>query len=316
MRTPLKNSASIMKMLIFGSIVLAAASRGSNGTQNNSPTGWVRFLSHQSASSDEKEMEGTFTCGQAAADRDAARSLAKFGNSAIPEIEKELDAMEDRGPRLGDGSPWLELSYARIKGPIAFARLHRMEGDPKAGINRENMDSSIALSLGLTSYVSDSRLLLHNFDCFRGPEPRDALDRLILGWEKNDRQWLEASLGPHAKEALATLLGKSSWYEMRADILQGRLGTNLAIGYRFEILGRWSEPPIVLDERLEGDKPTSDSLTPEIETVFKDRSGNDCAKQSVKFIGQQPDAGQKTFLVDNADVGDLLRAMSSCMARK
>jgi hypothetical protein len=136
----------VFKTLTLFSVAVVFIIRGGAEAREDSPGQLIGFLSHRSATPEEIEHLAIFSCGQAVADRDAARSLVKFGNSAIPELEKELDTIEKRGTRLGDGSPWLELSYARIRGPVAFARLHRMEGDPKNGINRENMDSSIALA--------------------------------------------------------------------------------------------------------------------------------------------------------------------------
>ncbi|MGE5193314.1 MAG: hypothetical protein ACM3U2_12535, partial [Deltaproteobacteria bacterium] len=61
----------------------------------------------------ENDLMGVFTCGQVTADLEAATSLAKLGNSAIPEIERALEAIEKPGNRWKYGSRWLARAYAK-----------------------------------------------------------------------------------------------------------------------------------------------------------------------------------------------------------
>ncbi len=287
--------------------------------QERSAADLIRFLTFRSDRPHKgNALMGLFTCGQTTADLEAATSLAKLGNSAIPEIERALEAIEKPGNRWKYGSQWLARAYAKIKGPAAYPRLRRMEGDPKLGLDRDNFDTAIALSFGLTSYVSDSLPRIRSFSCARGPEPRDPLNQLILGWETNDRRWLQASLGPSARAALNSLLAGRTWGEMRADLWRDKSGSGVAVGYRFEVPGRWSEPDHTLEEET-GDvaAPIMEGPHFDLDTQFTNRSGGDCGRHSVKFIetpaGVGP--GHLMYLVDNSDIGDLLSLISACAAQ-
>ena len=162
----------------------------------------------------------------------------------------------------------------------------------------------IALSLGLTSYVSNSRPLVRHFSCTRGPEPRDALDQLILALERNDRSLLEANLGPNALNA---------WVSMPSELRKG-VGANSAMGYRFEMTGRWAEPAEIIDDEKDyGDISLPEN--PHLESRFKNSSGIDCARHMVEFIQTQAGgSGPAMYLVDNSDLGDLLGSIASCAA--
>jgi hypothetical protein len=284
--------------------------------QGRSAADLIRSLTDQSDRPDlENERMGLFSCGQVTADLEAAKSLVRLGDSAIPEIEKELDAIEERGYQLGDGSMWLQLAYARIKGPDAFPRLRRMGGGPKLGFHWHNADSAIALSLSLTSYVSDSRSLAKSARCSPGPKPRNALDQLVLAWERDDRIGLEASLGPRAGAALKSLLAGRAWADMRAGLWSGGPGDGLAVGYRFEPPGWWSRPEETLGE--EGEYVAlANPENPDFETQFVNASGGDCGKRRVKFLKIPMGLGPRDLLyvVDNSDLGDLLRLIGSCAA--
>ena len=261
---------------------------------------------------------GLFGCGQVTADVEAATALARLGDSAIPEIEKALNAMENRGGPRGYGSMWVQLAYARIKGPSAYPRLRRLEDDSKEAFERDNLDSAIALSLALTSYVSNSRLPIRNISCTRGPEPRDAVDQLILGWERNDRSWLERSLGPRARTALKALLQGKTWAAMRSELWSAKPDDRVAVGYRFNIPGHWSEPAHTLEQQPASRDNTRISLKDEfnIDTVLTDSSGTDCGTRPVALLKSRTSAvGREKYLIDNSNLGDLLRLISSCAAR-
>lgn len=312
-RILLDRSCALGGAVLLGLISLTLANTSS--AQERSAAGLVRFLIHQS-DQQQKDTLGIFNCGQAVADQTAARSLVKLGDSALPEIEKELEKIQQRGRKVGDGSPWLQLAYARIRGPAGFSRLRRMEVDSNVGVHRSNVDGALALSLFLTSYVSDSRPLLRNIRCTRGPEPRDALDQFILAWEKDDRQWLEASLAPRAKIALNSLLAGKTWADLRSELWPTNLSANAAVGYRFAIAGRWSEPVETLDDPQDN----RDLILPEnpdLDTLFKSRSGTDCGKLLVKFIKTEVGVGPGylMYLVDNSDLRNLLQVIGSCAAK-
>ncbi len=262
------------------------------------------------------ESMGLFSCGQSSAARAVAMSLARLGDSAVPAIERELDSSQSLPHEFRDRSIWLQLAYARIRGRAAYPRLRRLEGDPSLGPDRHNLDSPIALALNLTSYVSDSRPLAKIIRCNRGPEPRDPLDRLILAWQKGDRPWLESSLGPIGKTALYALLAGNTWESMRAELWHGTPADGVAIGYRFETPGEWSEPEETLEEGgSSGGNATVNLETPfELETLFTDRSGAECGRKRIRFLRTGGGTSPDRYAVDAADLRELLVLIASCAA--
>jgi hypothetical protein len=133
-----------------------------------------------------------------------------------------------------------------------------MIGNPKLASWTMALDSSMAVSFGLTSYVSGIGMPVRIVTCSRPSEPRRALNQLILGWERNDRPWFEASLGPHARASFQLLLQGKTWARMREELWRGKSDDNVAVGYRFKDAGRWSDPEEPLDEkRLQEDFPTN-----------------------------------------------------------
>jgi hypothetical protein len=199
----------------------------------------INDLTYQSGGQPEKEAVRRVGCGRIKEDRATARSLADIGASAVPAIEEAMDSVERQGDdsRFSFNSGWLVLAYARIRGSAALPLIRRMIGNPKLDFLQVALDQSAALSLDLTSYVSSVREPLPTLHCSRSGEPRDALDQLILGWERNDRGWLEASLGPAARAALKSLLMGRTWSMMRAALWRGK-SDGVAVGYRFDTAGR------------------------------------------------------------------------------
>jgi hypothetical protein len=319
--------------------------------QTQSPSELIRYLTFQSDRPEKLQVEmGLDPCSDFG-DRKAAVALAQIGLAALSDIEKELDAIEQPGYE-GLGSGWLELAYARIKGPAAYERLRKMERDPKIGsdrlfgddLRRRTLDGAIALSLGITSFVSapkgtvenerqcisDSGVssLSHgpcpsgaraepiaNFNCHRGMDPRDALNRLIRTFERNDDFTFQVGLGPDAKVAFNSLLTGKTWSQLRTAILKSDSPGDFAVGYRFEGSGRWSEPDETLDEHRDN-SPNAES--PAIETHFQTRSGADCGTYQVQFL-LAPADGRTHFwtpyLVNNSDLAGLLQNIASCAVR-
>ena len=215
-----------------------------------SPRKLVEFLTHQAP--DRNREAAVFDCASIKTDRAPAKALAQSGRLAIAALDQALDSIESTGMRSVNSynAGWLLEAYARIEGPDAYLRLRRMDKDPSLVFIRLDLDSALALSLGLTSYVSSSNLLAEIVDCTRPQEPRHTVNQFILAWERNDRDWLEASLGPNAKVALNSLLKQTTLAAMRADFWGRESRLDDAVGYRFEAAGRWSEPQETLaDER-------------------------------------------------------------------
>jgi len=158
-----------------------------------------------------------------------------------------------------------------------------MASNPNLAFIRLRLDGAIALSLSLTSYVSGSQVPSRIFRCSRRGEPRDALDQLILAWERDDCRWLQGSLGPRASAALDSLLRGRTWADLRADLWHGAPGGDVAVGYRFDASDWWSRPEDTLGKEREY-VALAHPESPDFETRFRDASGGDCGKHRVKFL--------------------------------
>lgn len=284
---------------------------GHCSAQNQSASDLVRHFAIQFASPASSASSAVFSCTQEIAkyveDRGVADALVKLGPSAMPDIGAALDSIVARGreSEFAFKAEWLLNAYARIEGSAAYGPLLRMSNNPTLGFLQVSLDRSIAISLGLTSYVTNSEELVERGDCRGVADPGDMLDQLVLAWERNDRSWIERSLGPGAQAALGSLTQGRIWRSVRAELWPSRSDRRIAVGYRFASSGWWSPPyePITVDER----KP----VNPEIDTIFTDHSGRDCGRYRVSFI-KTNQAVEPAYLVNNSDLEGLLRLISSC----
>ena len=339
--------------MIALALSLLSVSSAPGRTEPKSPSDLIKYLTYQS---DRPHMHGTgpaSTCSSDSAkyrdDRAITKLLVGWGSLAVPAIEDALDSFEARGEesKVASKLDWLLLAYARIKGPAAFPRLRRMYNrrlSVYAADSYENdLDRSVALALGLTSYVSARvgrqalrqcaldtarslsrtpcvapwrQIPLLAINCNRVDEPRDALDRLILAWEQDDRVSVEASLGARAKIALDQLLEGRAWTTVRSNLLPVKAGRRVALGYQFVLTGRWAEPDGTLEEDSGSGTFEAALVNPEIETLFTNSSGVACGKVRLSFsetpITRLPRLVK--YLVDNPDLADLLQVISSCAA--
>jgi hypothetical protein len=286
-------------------------------SSGQSPRQLIEFLTHESP--DRAGGATTFDCASVSADRAAARALAESGRTAIPALEEAIGAIESKamGSVNFHSAGWLLDAYARVEGADAYPRLRRMDRNPALIFIRLDLDNALALSLRLTSYVSSSNLLAVVVDCTRPGEPRHTLNQFLLAWERNDRDWLEASLGPNARSALESLLDQKTWAAMRAEFWkrESRLGD--AVGYRFEGGGRWSEPQETLTDPSEPTGEPQDASSPELEARFTDSSGKECGRHRLKFV-RPPVGGPQAslpYLIDNPDLTEILRTTASCAVR-
>ena len=275
----------------------------------------------------------------------ATKSLVELGGAAMPDLEDELDSIERGGEvsALFSNDAWLLFAYARIYGPAAFPRLHRLARlarGPDLADLRGGLDSSIAASLGLTSYVSGVREPMDGFHSVLdfslaaslglssdgstlgpmpvvrcGPqEPRDALDEVILAWERNDRRWLEKNLGPRAKAVLNSMLKGKAWADLRTELWPGTSDRDdVALGYRLKIPGLWAEPAMAQPIAQSWGKSDfrGDPTDPAISTQFTNSVGKDCGERVVEF---SQDGGPRKYLVDDPNIGYLLRLIGACAA--
>jgi hypothetical protein len=312
---------------VFLSLLLM--SNGIGQTRVSSPADLIQFLTYQSGRPRSALPDTLREAGKDNVDYwtnfSAAKSLADLGASAIPEIERALRHLENSGERsrFARNAGWLLLAYARIKGPDAFPRLSELIGARTLAFLRPSVDRSLALSLGLTSYVSgfSERYFVAGvraFRSFRNPEPRDALDQFIRAWERDDRSLLEGTLGPNATTALESLLRGRSWADLRNELWRAKVDDGVAVGYRFETSEPWSEPEVTLEGIFD---PYRERLRypvdPEPSTRFTSASGSDCGNERVKFR-QTPRSGRfepVMYLINNTDLGELLRLIGSCAAQ-
>jgi hypothetical protein len=293
-----------MKRFAMLAFLMAGVAAG----QERSAADLIKFLGTPRPPEDEDFL---ITCGQSDArleanrkDREAAGALVRLGPAAVHDLEKMMDS-------FGPSNAWLLLhAYASIRGTEAFPRLRTMLGRPE-GL-QTIVEDSTALSLSLTGYVSSWGILATRKWC-RDPTPRDAMNQFVHAWEENEQTWLQRSLGPVAKGALAALQRRRSWDEMRADLWPSKLWRDLAVGYRFGVTGPLSGPEETLDETSSGELRSGDlPLNPAFDTEFKTASGADCGRHRVQFIG----GPHSEYRIDNSDLGDLLRLIAACAAAR
>ncbi len=226
-------------------------SGGTAQTQAQTASDLIKYLTYQTNRPPTRDMDVAVSCGVFARmdseDRAAAQSLVKLGAAALPDLNAAFDSIKKSGSasKFGYNAAWLLFAYAKIEGPTAFRRLRKMRGDPNFGFLDASLDTAAALSLDITSYVSDWRQSIPDIEC-SGPSPRKSLDRLILTWERND----------HVKRN-----GK------------------IAVGYAFNPRSPWAQPP-----EMQEDYHHTRIEDIELDTVFKDGSGKDCGWQRVRFL--------------------------------
>jgi len=262
------------------------------------------------------------SCGISAKDerdRALATQLTREGPPAIVQLEQVFDSLQARGT----GSPyferpdWFFLAYATMLGPASGERLRAMIADPRLVNLQVDLDRALAVSFGVTSYISSARKWGPG-DLCRRPEPRDALDELITAIEQGDFSRLQRALGPAAIAALRQTQGERSWEDFRRAVWRIPPSGQSAVGYLFDIRGRWSEPEQVLEgpsryHRDYGDAPV---LADDFELVanFRANNGNDCGTHVVDFHAVH-DGLRFHYQVNNEDLDALIRLIDSCFVQ-
>lgn len=296
---------------LFAVLALVAVS-ASGQTRSDSASALISSLSPTPPNG--KPIIVSFHCGMITGplwERQTANKLAQLGKTALPDLERASDSIENKGSKSGFNMHWLFFAYARILGPAAAPRLLRMTKNPKLADTRRSLDDALALSLGLTSYVSDMGGKSRPVIC-RAQLPRDALDELLVSLGTGDFAGLQKSLGPEARQALDRELQARSWETMRQDIWHLRPGVDYAVGYRFEIPGPLSEPEETLEQpRLEYPMPPLTAGRFSLETKFTDSAGKDCARYRVDFTVKDP-LIPRIYRIDNTDIDELLRLIGRC----
>jgi hypothetical protein len=329
---------------LLTALTLAAASVSTMPAQPQSAVWLIQLLTQPT----EDQRLGTFSCGQFNAARRNAMALAAIGESALPEIETELDAIEANGPD-SFGEEWVELAYAKIKGPAAYARLRNIDlaypqlkpPSPNGGFwelervsSWYKLDQAIALSRDLTSFVSvrpgipikapyqcrddnsSSSSLADEHGCPSGTHAEPLInihcERRTEPLDGMD-QFIRA-FATRDQVGFDLNLGSKARAALESllahSIKTAQPPSDFAIGYRFENAGRWSEPA----DTLEYDRTPAESLAnPVLETSFQTRTGKDCGKFKVEFLlDPGPSPPLTRYLVNNSDLGELLAVIGSC----
>jgi hypothetical protein len=355
---PLCGQVVIAALMLLGATAIDAQS-------SEGPEALIRYLTYQADRPDKHGMvkgwSPAFSCGpflsEARDNRALTQTLVNSGQSAVPALETALDSFEARGDK-SDAAPeagWLLLAYARLKGPAAYPRLSRMYGNPSLSHYSSAFDAALAFAFGLTSYLSGAQATetyrdhicvgphagstlgpepctasqheqpMKSFNCDRGNEPRDSLDRLILAWQAGNRVSVEASLGPAARSALQGALQHRSWGSLQRELGSSTPGQNAAMGYRLNVAGRWSEPGETLEQDRERTTIADTSTRFAINTQFFRGSGKVCGTLKLSFLAVpesgwlkngdplHPVPGPLEYLINNSDVLDLLRLVFDCV---
>lgn len=305
-------------------LVLAMALVASAQTQPRTPEELILDITGQSGLTETPAATalrmGLFSCGFPASVAHDSRGLAKglvdLGASATPSLEAALTSIEHQGSEspYAVNADWLLLAYAKILGPKAQRRIQDMIGVSRLHNWAVALDESMALSLGLTSYLSswrdlpcppnepECRVPVRMFRCDPA-QPREALDRLILAFEHGNLPLLEATLGPRAEASFDRLIAPKKFPR--------HLGVS-AVGYRFNIEGQWSEPEETLEEGRASTTLPGSYTRFSLETDFMVTASRRCAEMQVDFVATGTGGGDRSYLVDNPDVGKLLETIADC----
>jgi hypothetical protein len=303
---------------LYIGIGLLTASFAASQTKENSAADIVRHVA-------ETPSIAAFIvpCGE---DSDLQRqgdSLSKLGVAAIPEIEMGLDWIDNQDVSAEVvQSQILTEVYAKILGPKAYPRLKEMIAKARIPSVQLNLDNAVAISLGLTSYVSHTRATVmrpHSIptNSCRQLQSLDTLNAFLLSWEVGDRAVFGSTLTPRGRASLETLLHERSWGQMRAAFWHA--GSEASIGYKFENALRVSESGYSID------------------TTFTTKSGATCGQHQLRFdrlpredsvrsqsyasgvgfsVLVMQEVEQRTYYIDNTDLGALLELVSNCASRE
>jgi len=309
---------SLCKLLLVGVnlMLLGVGARGQ--TTSQSPSEIIASITNRDGS----WPSNVFSCGITTTDeqdRALAAQLTRGGSLATTQLEQVFDSLQARGAESPyfQRSIWFFLAYASMLGPSASERLRTMIADSKFVSLQVALDRALAVFFGVTSYISSVRKFGPG-DLCRRAEPRDALDELIAAFEQGDLSRLAPVVGPAAVATLGQMEGGRSWEEFHRAVWRVPPKGQSAVGYLFDIRGRWSEPEQVLEgpsryARNYGDAPVlADDFG--LVTRFKTNSGSDCGTYTVDFHAVH-DGVRVHYQVNNSDLDGLVRMINSCFVQ-
>jgi len=111
-----------------------------------------------------------------------------------------------------------------------------------------------------------------------------------------------------------------SWEDFHRNIWQVPPEGQSAVGYLFEIRGRWSEPEQVLEgpSRISRDYADAPMLADDVSLVtqFKTKIGEDCGTYTVDFhVVHGNNDFPFHYQVNNSNLNDLVRLINSCFVQ-
>lgn len=254
---------------------------------------------------------GLSSCGDDGRDRELAAALVGQGEAAAKVLAVALQEVLE-GRRGTFNLHWLTDAYATLKGAGSLPLLRRLAADGRFSAHTAALDCSMAISLGLSSWVTLSLPAVSVIRC-QGAEPRDGLNQLILAWIHGDKGEVLAALGPNAAAGLETTIGHGTWARFRDELGAADEGSRAAIGYQLMEL----RPVVVPELRLPGrpDQPSRLDILGALESRvrFANELDADCATVRVEFVvlGHLGGAPSRV-LVNSRDLRDILRSISRC----
>jgi hypothetical protein len=233
-------------------------------------------------------------------DISAASALYRLGEAAVTPIEAALQDTAAPKPHY-QSLYWIANVYAALRGEQALPLLRRLP----AVIPDESFEAS---ARNLTGYVSDQRPAIRAISCVRASQPRDAVDRVIVGWFQNNRRWLASGVEPGVKEADP------------APATRGRAATGQAIGYRFAGDHLWAVPALPFGNVDRSLPPFAQKEQFAISTRFVDRQGEDCGAMVIHFRNQRGAGGDHSndgteYRVKRRSLPLLLAVLAVCAVR-
>jgi hypothetical protein len=242
-----------------------------------SPSQLVKFVTYQNRS---EAFDGAIECVPTSPsqkrDQEVIDRLVSLGERSGPAIEEEFAAVSKKGEngRYTPNIQQLFYAYAKVRGPRAFPRLREMELSQQFSFVTGTLDGAIAVALGMTSYLSIAHSSARIVVACLGQQPRDALDQMIVAWERGDRLWFETSLGETAARAVA-VKDDDEWQAFRRTFWQD--DPIAAVGYKFQVPANLSEPSIPIQAHVPDVNPF---FRPRFDTISDEERGNGCPSRS------------------------------------
>jgi hypothetical protein len=267
---------------------------------------------------------GILRGGYSAADRSAAASVVRLGKAATPRLEELLRSLETQGklsPAAGRAF-WLACVYGRIEGKDATGTLVRMLRNPSLSFLRAELEQATAIATGVTTFRalqegagSDPAGSAPRRFGFRPELPQDTLDRFLAAWVTGNRSAMEKSLSRPALFSFRSFVGNQDFRRLRESMIR-EAGTDVVdVAFKLRLPPGLTRGPDPLSDE------TSFEFYPSVEgsaTLF--REGEACGTFAVRFLGRYDASNREfsevvTYLLDNDDIGLLLRSVSRCLLR-